>query len=143
MCCPVDKAQEMNIKDIKVTYRSDGPNIQWEYMKKLHPAIHTIRAIAAHIEKEFNTLTRGQKHTIPKKELDVHKLQQIYKQSDHKYEVGRRAKKNAKAVDIPTEGAIKLTSHNILKRWIDLRTFTRSTSERWEGLLGDSGSEPD
>lgn len=31
--CPVDKAQEMNIKDIKVTYRSEGPNIKWKFPK--------------------------------------------------------------------------------------------------------------
>jgi len=36
----IDKAQEHNIKDIKVTYRSEGPNIHWDYMKKLHPANH-------------------------------------------------------------------------------------------------------
>jgi hypothetical protein len=144
MYCAVDKAQEMNIKDIKVTYRSEGPNIQWEYMKKLHPAIHTIRAIAMHIEKEFGTLTRGKKHTVPKKELDVAKLQQVYKESGyHKFKMGRKAKKNAKAVDITTAGAIKLTSLDVLKRWIDLRTFTRSTAERWNELLGDSGSEPE
>ncbi|KAJ7094819.1 hypothetical protein C8R44DRAFT_584516, partial [Mycena epipterygia] len=51
---PVDEAQEMNIKDIKVrilfvgiTYRSEGPNIDWQYLKKLHPAIHVIRAVNA------------------------------------------------------------------------------------------------
>ena len=144
MYCPVDKAQEMNIKDIKVTYHSEGPNIQWEYMKKLHPTIHTIWAIAAHIEKEFGMLTRGKKHTVPKKELDVTKLQQVYDESRyHKFEMGRKAKKNAKAVNTTTEGAIKLTSLNILKRWIDLHTFTWSTSERWSDLVGDSGSEPD
>ncbi|KAJ6582640.1 hypothetical protein DFH09DRAFT_1439496 [Mycena vulgaris] len=37
---PVDEAQEMNIKDIKVTHRSEGPQIDWKYLKKLHPAIH-------------------------------------------------------------------------------------------------------
>ncbi|KAJ6481356.1 hypothetical protein DFH09DRAFT_1107681 [Mycena vulgaris] len=40
---PVDEAQEMNIKDIKVTHRSKGPQIDWKYLKKLHPAIHVIR----------------------------------------------------------------------------------------------------
>ena len=61
MHCPVDKAQEINIKDIKVTYRSEGPNIKWPYLKKLHPAIHVIRALTLHIEEEFNTLSRGKK----------------------------------------------------------------------------------
>ncbi|KAJ7474945.1 hypothetical protein FB451DRAFT_1465243 [Mycena latifolia] len=50
---PVDEAQEMNIKDIKVTYRSEGPNIDWDYLKKLHTAIHVIRAVNSHMEYEF------------------------------------------------------------------------------------------
>ncbi|KAJ7437506.1 hypothetical protein FB451DRAFT_1451536 [Mycena latifolia] len=58
---PVDEAQEMNIKDIKVTYRSEGPNIDWDYLKKLHPAIHVIRAVNSHMEYEFKTRVRGRK----------------------------------------------------------------------------------
>ena len=42
MFAPVDKHQEMNIKVIKVTYHLQGPNIDWKYIKKLHPAIHVI-----------------------------------------------------------------------------------------------------
>ncbi|KAJ7199866.1 hypothetical protein GGX14DRAFT_401147 [Mycena pura] len=61
---PIDEAQEMNIKDIKVTYRSEGPKIDWEYLKKLHPAIHVIRAVNAHMETEFKTRVRGSKHTV-------------------------------------------------------------------------------
>ena len=88
-------------------------------------------------------LTQGKKHTVPKKELDITKLQQVYNESGyHKFKTGRKAKKNTKAVNTATEGAIKLTSLNVLKRWIDLRTFTRSTSERWNDLVGDLGSEP-
>lgn len=53
----VDKAQEGNIKDIKVTHCSEGPNIKWDYLKKLHPAIHVICAVTLHIEEEIGTLT--------------------------------------------------------------------------------------
>ncbi|KAJ7149090.1 hypothetical protein C8R46DRAFT_1198892 [Mycena filopes] len=77
----VDEAQEMNIKDIKVTYRSEGPNIDWEYLKKLHPAIHVIRAVNDHMEFEFKTKVRGRKHTIPRKELDLQELQKWYRAS--------------------------------------------------------------
>ncbi|KAJ7681420.1 hypothetical protein B0H17DRAFT_1230726 [Mycena rosella] len=46
------KIQEHNIKDIKtVTHRSQGPNVDWEYLKKLHPAIHTIRAVSMFMEQ--------------------------------------------------------------------------------------------
>jgi hypothetical protein len=85
----VDKAQGVGIKDIKVTYCSEGPNIKWSYLKKLHPAIHVIRAVTLHIEEEFGTHTRGKKHTVPKKELDIQKLQESYRSSGyHKYRRG-------------------------------------------------------
>ncbi|KAJ7878080.1 hypothetical protein B0H13DRAFT_2545808 [Mycena leptocephala] len=94
---PIHEAQEMNIKDIKVTYRSEGPNIDWEYIKKLHPAIHVIRAVNAHMETEFKTRVRGSKHTIPKKELDVQELQKWYRASNvHVLKPGRAVKKDAK-----------------------------------------------
>ena len=75
---PVDQAQEHNIKDIKVTYRSEGPNVKWEYLKKLHPAIHIIRAVTEHVEREFGTKARGQSHNVPPKEKDVQLLQNSY-----------------------------------------------------------------
>ncbi|CAK5270382.1 unnamed protein product [Mycena citricolor] len=68
---PIDEAQEMNIKDIKVTHRSQGPKIDWKYLKKLHPAIHIVRAVSHHMENEFKTRVRGWKHTVPKKEGDI------------------------------------------------------------------------
>jgi hypothetical protein len=79
MHSPVDKAQEGNIKDIKATYHSEGLYIKWPYLKKLHPAIHVIRALTLHVEEEFGTLSRGKNHTVPKKELDVRRLQESYK----------------------------------------------------------------
>jgi hypothetical protein len=140
MHCPVDKAQEHNIKDIKVTYRSEGPNIKWPYLKKLHPAIHVIRALTLHIEEEFGTLSRGKKHTIPKKELDVQRLQQAYNTSGyHRYSAGREINsKNDRAMDYATNGCLKLQRGKILRKWKDLRTFERATSERWDDLLDDS-----
>jgi len=47
-------------------------------MKTLHPAIHVIRAVADHVEREFGTYTRGKCHTAPAKEKDVKLLQQAY-----------------------------------------------------------------
>ncbi|KAJ6449356.1 hypothetical protein C8R45DRAFT_1065481 [Mycena sanguinolenta] len=81
----VDEAQEMNIKDIKV------------FIRKLHPAIHVIRAVNGHIETQFKTRVRGSKHTIPKKELDIQELQKWYRASDvHVLEPGRVVKRGAK-----------------------------------------------
>jgi hypothetical protein len=146
MHCPVDKAQEINILDIKVTYGSEGPNIKWPYLKKLHPAIHVIRALTLHIEEDFGTLSRGKNHTIPKKDLDVRRLQQSYKTSGyHRYHAGREINsKKDHAVDYATKGCLKLLRGKILRKWKDLRTFERTTAERWDDLLDDdseSGGE--
>jgi hypothetical protein len=142
MFCGVDMGQEHNIKDIKVTYRSEGPNIKWSYLKKLHPAIHVIRAVTLHIEEEFGTLTRGKKHTVPRKELDIRTLQESYKSAGyHKYVAGREINsKKDRAVDYATNGCLQLQKGKILRKWIDLRTFKRATSERWGGILDEDDS---
>jgi hypothetical protein len=143
MHCPVDKGQEHNIKDIKVTYRSEGPNIKWAFLKKLHPAIPVIRALTLHIEEEFGTLTRGKKHTVPKKELDVQKLQESYRLSDyHKYHRGREINsKKDRAADYTTNGCLKLQRGKLLRKWVELRTFERATRENWHDILDDEDSE--
>ncbi|KAF8154046.1 hypothetical protein B0H34DRAFT_784086 [Crassisporium funariophilum] len=139
--CAVDKAQEHNIKDIKVTYRSEGPNIKWKYLKKLHPAIHVIRAVTRHIETEFGTLTRGMKHTIPKKEKDLGRLHTSYcKAGYHKQcMTGRTIRKKDKAEDYILNGIEKLQTGTVLAKWIHVRRFERSKSERWG--LGEESSE--
>ncbi|KAK7007604.1 hypothetical protein R3P38DRAFT_2644943 [Favolaschia claudopus] len=140
----VDEAQEMNIKDIKVTYRSEGPSIDWDYLKKLHPAIHVIRAVNKHMESEFKTQIRGKKHTVPKKEQDIRELQQWYRASDvHKYKPGRKIptalKKNP---DLPKDvlswGGIALQTGKTSQRWIEARSVDRATSEDWDDLLLDA-----
>lgn len=135
-------AQEHNIKDIKVTYRSEGPNIKWEYLKKLHPAINVIRAVADHIEKEFGTYTRGKKHSVPKKAQDVQKLHDSYKASTyHTFTRSRKIKKKGdKAEDYTLKGMLKLHKGKVLKKWVKLRGFERSERESWDEWL-DSDSE--
>jgi hypothetical protein len=160
---PFDRAQEHNNLDIKVSicsfpkqavhsgvqvnHRSEGPSIDWEYLKKLHPAIHVIRAVASHLEQEFLTLTRGKKHTTPKKELDIKTLQESYRKACiHNYKPGRKiAGKRDRAKDITTLGALALMSGATITRWVDSRSFTRSMTQEWE-LLSDSdddGSDQD
>ncbi|KAJ7082067.1 hypothetical protein B0H15DRAFT_952744 [Mycena belliarum] len=143
---PVDEAQEMNIKDIKVTYRSEGPNIDWEYLKKLHPAIHVIRAVNAHMETEFKTRVRGSKHTIPKKERDIQELQNWYRASDvHVLKAGRKIRGNAdkKSPDVPKDllakGSIAVQTGTVLGNWVENRTLERSTTQDWlDGSDSDS-----
>lgn len=143
MFCPVDKAQEHNIKDIKVGYRSQGPHIDWAYLKKLHPAIHVIRALTLHMEEEFGTLTREKKHTAPKRELDVDKLHKSYRESGfHIFQAGREINSTKDiAADYATKGAIRLQKGKILYKWKETRTYERATTETWGDVLADSEEE--
>ena len=129
----------MNIKDIKVTYRSEGPNIKWEFLRKLHPAIHAIRAVSKHIENEFGTGTRGTKHTMPKRVLDVKKLHQSYHAAGHhNSSVGRKIDwPGDKWKDYTLTGGLKLGTGQVISRWVDLRSFERETTEEWEEILLD------
>lgn len=135
---PVDQAQEQNIKDIKVTYRSEGPEVDWEYLKTLHPAIHVIRGVTSHVEKEFNTLTRGKKHTVPQKELDVQKLQDSYNASKLHTEIPGRKRFSEKDYekDYISAGALSFSDGKLLERWISERAMERSTGQEW--YTGDS-----
>jgi hypothetical protein len=132
---------------IQVEHCSEGPSIGWEYLKKLHPAIHVIRAVASHLEQEFLTLTRGKKHTTPKKELDIKTLQESYhKACIHNYKPGRKiAGKQDHAKDITTLGASALMSGATITRWVDSHSFPRSTTQEWELLSNsdDDGSDQD
>lgn len=140
---PFDQAQEHNNRDIKVNYRSQGPSIDWEYLKKLHPAIHIINAVGVHVEQELHTLSRGKKHAVPKKEHDIQVLQQSYRTARiHYYEPGRKmvGGRKDKAKDIVTEGAVTLEQGKMLARWIEGRSFTRSMEQEWN-LLSESEEE--
>jgi hypothetical protein len=143
---PFDEAQEHNNKDFKVTHRSEGPSVDWEYLKKLHPAIHVVRAVARLIELEFKTLTRGKKHTIPKKDLDVQTLHNSYHESRVHIRVpGRRSEtERDKAKDVTAHGISVFLAGKVMKRWIDNRTFERSMEQEWDLPSSDdssSGSE--
>ena len=84
-----------------------------------------------HLEKEFGTVTRGNKHTIPRKDEDVLKLRKAYS-AHHSHEDGRDINSHRnKAADYSTKGCIKFLQGMILVKWIDLRTYERGTRETW------------
>jgi hypothetical protein len=146
--CPIDQCQEHNIKDIKVTYCSEGPNIIWEYLKKLHPAIHLIRAVANHIEQEFGTYTRGKRHTIPSKDRDikVKVLQESYHRAEYnKLSSGQKiGDKKDRAEDFMKNGFIKLHKGDLLAQWVDQWSFEHSTEQKWDSETSvsyDDGQE--
>ncbi|KAJ7260768.1 hypothetical protein C8J57DRAFT_1072247 [Mycena rebaudengoi] len=139
---PVDEAQEMNIKDIKVTHRSEGPNIDWKYLKKLHPAIHVIRSVSAHMESEFKTRVRGWIHTKPKKEHDLGDIQKWYGASNLPATVrGRKIQSTSDAdrpKDINTKGFIDMQTGKVLENWAEGRTIERSTVQDWNSVDTES-----
>ncbi|KDQ56803.1 hypothetical protein JAAARDRAFT_132254 [Jaapia argillacea MUCL 33604] len=138
---PIDKAQEHNIKDIKVTYCSEGPNIKWEYLKKMHPVVRVIRSVMLHVDNQFETWKRGKKHTVPKKDKDVAELQALISEV-HIFEKGRRiASKKDWAKDFVTEGLLKLTTKpTTIERWAARRDFERSKREDYTPFLSDNES---
>ncbi|KAK6993269.1 hypothetical protein R3P38DRAFT_2800995 [Favolaschia claudopus] len=125
---------------VSVTYRSEGPNIDWDYLKKLHPAIHVIRAVNSHMESEFKTRIRGRRYTVPKKEQDIRELQQWYRASDvHKFKPGRKisntGKSKDKPVDVPGKGGIAIQTGKTLQRWVEIRSVERAINEDWDDFM--------
>lgn len=84
-------------------------------------------------EEEFKTKSRGKKHTIPRKELDVQTLQASYHASEvHKYIRGRTAvSKRDHAKDFADNGAEEIMTGKVLPRWVHGRSFTRATGQEW------------
>ncbi|KAH7917005.1 hypothetical protein BV22DRAFT_1027111 [Leucogyrophana mollusca] len=129
---PIDKGQEQNIKDIKVTYHSLGPGATWGYLHKVSPCIPTLRALQRHMEDEFKTVTRGSRHGTPAKDADVSKLTEQYVKSGiHEYQAGRHLKAKNQAEDYLTMGVIDLERQGTIDSWWDSRSYPRSTVELW------------
>ncbi|KAK7679198.1 hypothetical protein QCA50_017776 [Cerrena zonata] len=125
-----DRVMEAGIKDIKVSYRPTGPNVNWKYPEKLHPAIPVIRAVSAHAEDIFKTWTRYKAHTSPHDIESIKVLQCAYKASDlYTYKPGRNLPEGNTFTDFVLEGAQKLPA--AITRWADGRAFPRSTEEDW------------
>ena len=83
------------------------------------------------MEEEFETLTRGLKHTVPKKDADVRALQEMYERAHlHESQPGRVVKKDDKAQDFINEGVKTLPT--TLNGWHDGRNYKRRTEDDWE-----------
>lgn len=131
-----DQGQEQNIKDIKVTWHSFGPEATFEYIRKVSPAIPTLRAVKDSVASQFGTLKgRGKKHSKPSKDGDIEVLRETYNtlnlytiQSGRKFHSG-----DDRASDFITLGASDLLSASggALERWWFNRSFDRATTELW------------
>jgi hypothetical protein len=93
------------------------------------------------VEEEFGTVVRGMKHTTPKKDEDVRKLEKAY-QEVHNDRPGRPQMKSKDdcAKDLVTKGFLDLRKGSVLARWVDGRTYPRATHELWDE---DCSSEDD
>ncbi|KAJ7080894.1 hypothetical protein B0H15DRAFT_786779 [Mycena belliarum] len=128
---PFDLGQEENICDIKVNYRSMGPGATMDYIKKVSPAIPTLRKVQRHMEKQFKTVARGARHGTPDKEKDVARLTEQYMKSKlHTYTKGRSV--TEKSQDVINIGAENLERLDTLKDWWGRRSHKRSRLEDWD-----------
>ncbi|TDL27181.1 hypothetical protein BD410DRAFT_714083 [Rickenella mellea] len=129
--CPVDMAQEHNVRDIKYTFASLGPYATWEYINKISPAIPTFRAVKDHIEDELGACARGKSHTLPAKENDVSKLAKIYSTQDLHRPTPKRKIKNRldKSQDFVQRGIEQLQTTSVMDRWWENRTYGREADE--------------
>ena len=87
------------------------------------------------MEREFNTLTRGKKHGVPKKKTDIKLLEATYQEAKlHEYITGRQlqSSKRDRVPDLITKGAVKVHSGRSVERWRKGCTFTRSYEEDYE-----------
>ena len=84
--CPIDLAQEHNIRDIKAsssigfilmtnmsqyTFASLGPGVTWKFIGKISSAIPSLHKLKDHFENEWNNYSRYQKHTHPDYQPDI------------------------------------------------------------------------
>ncbi|KAJ3757148.1 hypothetical protein EV360DRAFT_46664 [Lentinula raphanica] len=122
---PFDLAQEHNVRDIKVTYRSFGPGATIEYVGRISPGIPTFERVNRHVENEFGTVSRGAKHGVPNKEEDVKLLLEHYVADElHVYKQGRTG---GFAEDITSKGALDV--HNKAREWFEKWKLERSSEE--------------
>lgn len=131
----VDQAQEHNIKDIKVTYRSFGPGATWNYLQTVSPAIPTLRAVQRHFEQQFETITRGSKHGDVSKDLDVKTLTDHYRLAKlYSDQPGRKPNLDGSmhVADYITSGVDALENGDTVNKWWKARHFERSTKETWD-----------
>ncbi|KAH9852593.1 hypothetical protein C2E23DRAFT_868457 [Lenzites betulinus] len=131
----VDMAQEHNIKDIKVTWRSFGPGATFPYIQKISPVIPVLRAIKANIASQFPSVQgRGARHGAPAKAEDIERIIEMFRTiHGHTTEEGRIVKGAVAdhAADYITLGAVKLQMEGMAERWWNDRTFERATTEVW------------
>lgn len=149
--CPIDLAQEHNIRDIKVsdsasvvikfipttnvsqyTFASLGPGVTWEFIGKISSAIPSLRKLKDHFENEWNTYSRYQKHTHPDYQADIERLERAYLVAKLHCKVeGRKLGENHKDTDYVQTGAVAINTGKPISRWQARRKRDESDKEVW------------
>ena len=94
----------------------------------MHPAIPVIDAVSEHVEGQFQTITRGKKHTTPQDKKGINLLKNAYISAKiHDYCRKRTMSKQDHAPDLVDRGVQRL--QGVMKRWKDGRTYPRATSQ--------------
>lgn len=126
-------AQEHNIRDIKDTYRPNRPNSDWAYLKKISPAIPSIKAVASHVETESGAISRGKKHKSPDATADIQILERSYQESNIHVKTAERVFNDEKVrKDLLIEGMKDIQTKKILEKWHENRNYKRSHTELWD-----------
>ena len=122
----------------KVTHRSQGPSINWEYLQKLHPAVPVIQVVSHHVEAQFRTWTRYSHHTDPRDAKGVRRLQDSYvRECIHETRSNRELSETDKVKDFYNDGLLALDG--AVMRWAQGRGYERARTENWETLSEDDG----
>jgi hypothetical protein len=113
-----------------------------DYIKKISPAIPTLRKVQRHMEKQFKTVARGSRHGTPDKEADVAKLTGQYMKSKlHNYCKGRSI--TQKSPDVVNVGAENLERLDTMTDWWSRRSHPRSMLEDFDtGPANDATAVP-
>ncbi|KLO05451.1 hypothetical protein SCHPADRAFT_839364 [Schizopora paradoxa] len=135
---PLDMAQEHNIKDIKSTFRPDGPSNKWRQFREWGPAIAYLRRQNDSMEGFFSTRSRGRKHGIPSAEKDIKKLVDSYISSRVYDSIPKRAFEEVDtARDLVTDGFVNMQLGTTIKKWAERRNFKRRTDEEYDLFEGN------
>ncbi|KAJ7904125.1 hypothetical protein B0H13DRAFT_2233915 [Mycena leptocephala] len=113
-----------------------------DYIKKISPAIPTLRKVQRYMEKQFKTVARGSRHGTPDKEADVAKLTGQYMKSKlHNYCKGRSI--TQKSPDVVNVGAENLECLDTMTDWWSRRSHPRSMLEDFDtGPANDATAVP-
>ena len=100
-----------------------GPTTTWEYVRKISPAIPTLRKLVDHMKGTVNSYRRYKKHTVTSTGDDITKLMIMFRESAlHCHVDKREVEADEKFVDIWAKGFNIVSKGESLTRWFENRS---------------------